>query len=56
MGEKIDLFETLVKFLAVKPLKLEKFDLDEAKEIIKEEKKIQSPSSVNTVISSKTWI
>lgn len=38
MNEKIDLFETLVKFLAVKPLNLNEFDFKEAQSVIKKDK------------------
>lgn len=37
-GQKIDLFETLVRFLAVKPLKFEEFDLEAARTIVKKER------------------
>lgn len=36
--EKIDLFNILIRFLAIKPLKFDKFDFLEAKEIIKKER------------------
>lgn len=39
MAEKIDLFNTLVKYLAIKPLKFDQFDYDEAQNYIKEDKK-----------------
>lgn len=37
--EQIDLFDKLVRFLAIKPLKDEAFDLEKAKDIIEEENK-----------------
>jgi hypothetical protein len=36
--QKIDLFETLVRFLAVKPLKFDTFDLEQAQGIVKKER------------------
>lgn len=39
MDDRIDLFEKLVRFLAIKPLNEEAFNLEKAKEIIKEENK-----------------
>jgi hypothetical protein len=38
MNENIDLFEQLVRFLAIKPLKFEAYDFEEAQTIIKKEK------------------
>jgi hypothetical protein len=37
--EKIDLFEKLIRFLAIKPLPEDNFDLEKAREVIKEENK-----------------
>jgi thiamine pyrophosphokinase len=37
--EKIDLFEKLIRFLAIKPLPEDDFDLEKAREVIKEENK-----------------
>jgi len=39
MNTKIDLFDKLVRFLAIKPLAAEPFDLEKARAVIKEENK-----------------
>lgn len=36
--DKIDLFETLVRYLAIKPLRLDKFDFNEAEGLIKKDR------------------
>jgi hypothetical protein len=39
MNEPIDLFESLVRFLAIKPLRFEDFSLEQARTMIKEDRK-----------------
>lgn len=37
--EKLDLFNTLVRFLAIKPLRFDQFDFNQAQELIKDDRK-----------------
>ncbi len=57
MDPRIDLFESLVRFLAIKPLKFDEFSLEQARGMIKDERKesvafISEHSYFETVIDA----